>query len=326
MNSESRMTIVVPVLNREATLQRTLDSISGQTARPLSVIIVDNGSTDNSRDIASRWMSRHKASDFDITLLDMPEKGVSKARNLGLREAVTPYIMFFDSDDTMSPHHVEDIMTEFAADPTLDIVGRDVRLHTINGSTRTLPFADSDLLFQHIFYSILSTQRYALRTSLLHKAGGWNEDATVWTDYELGLRLIMENPKVKRINREPAVDVYQQPDSITTDSYSKRDKELVKSFMICNEMLSGNMPLRDLKMLDLKGIVLAGNLTRAKSPEGRRLLVEILDFANGPFEKIGRYACYLYTALGGRGIHRIAYFRHSLKKCLKSHRTCPLSK
>ena len=90
MNSESRMTIVVPVLNREATLQRTLDSISSQTARPLSVIIVDNGSTDNSRDIASRWMSRHKASDFDITLLDMPEKGVSKARNLGLREAVTP--------------------------------------------------------------------------------------------------------------------------------------------------------------------------------------------------------------------------------------------
>ena len=133
MNSESRMTIVVPVLNREATLQRTLDSISSQTARPLSVIIVDNGSTDNSRDIASRWMSRHKATDFDITLLDMPEKGVSKARNLGLREAVTPYIMFFDSDDTMSPHHVEDIMTEFAADPTLDIVGRDVRLHKLTG-------------------------------------------------------------------------------------------------------------------------------------------------------------------------------------------------
>ena len=107
MNNTAPITIVMPVRDRASVVGRTLESIERQTFRPLSVVIVDNGSTDITPEIVEKWRRRVDGDDFKVTVVTEPRPGASAARNRGLREVESEYVMFFDSDDEMLPRHVE---------------------------------------------------------------------------------------------------------------------------------------------------------------------------------------------------------------------------
>ncbi|MDE6459177.1 MAG: glycosyltransferase family 2 protein, partial [Muribaculum sp.] len=138
-NISPDISIVVPVFNRGTVVTATLDSIAAQTERPLALIIVDNNSTDNSLDVVTEWAKLHDSPDFAVTILSEPIPGAAAARNKGFESVTTPYVMFFDSDDLMSPNHVKDFADTFRADPLLDIVGRDIISLELDGSKKRHP-------------------------------------------------------------------------------------------------------------------------------------------------------------------------------------------
>jgi hypothetical protein len=94
------VTVIVPVYNGEATLGRTLDSLVGQTFRHWRAVVVDNGSTDGSRAIAEAAAAR----DPRIRVIfEARNVGVGGARNLGLAATDSPWVLFLDADDTLTP-------------------------------------------------------------------------------------------------------------------------------------------------------------------------------------------------------------------------------
>ncbi|MDE6511022.1 MAG: glycosyltransferase family 2 protein, partial [Muribaculaceae bacterium] len=97
------MTVVVPVFNRALLIRRCLDSIYGQTYRPLSVIVVDNASTDSTFSEVEAWIEAHVEEGFSIRLLSEERQGAAYARQKGLEHTLTDKVMFFDSDDVMRP-------------------------------------------------------------------------------------------------------------------------------------------------------------------------------------------------------------------------------
>ena len=97
------VSIIVPVFNVEKYLRQCLDSILGQTFNQFEVIIVNDGSTDNSGVICQEYEAR----DNRIVYLEKENGGVSEARNLGLDFATSEYIIFIDSDDWIEPTYVE---------------------------------------------------------------------------------------------------------------------------------------------------------------------------------------------------------------------------
>ena len=97
------VSIIVPVFNVEKYLRQCLDSILGQTFNQFEVIIVNDGSTDNSGAICQEYEAR----DNRIVYLEKENGGVSEARNLGLDFATSEYIIFIDSDDWIEPTYVE---------------------------------------------------------------------------------------------------------------------------------------------------------------------------------------------------------------------------
>lgn len=192
------ISIIVPVFNRSTIVTDTLDSIAAQTERPLALIIVDNNSTDDSLAVVTKWAVRHESPDFSVTVLSETTPGAPAARNKGFESVTTPYVMFFDSDDIMSPNHVKDFADTFRADPQLDIAGRDIVSIELDGTKKIHRFADRDMMFRHAFNAILSTQRYAVKSSFLREAGSWNPGALAWNDFELGFRLLVKHPKCKK--------------------------------------------------------------------------------------------------------------------------------
>ncbi len=299
------LSVIIPVHNRAAIVTATLDSVYRQDYRPIELLAVDNNSTDNSLEVLTDWAKRHSCAGFNVSVLSEPQSGAAAARNKGLETATAPYVMFFDSDDIMEPGHIMRAMQTFTDDPSLDIVGWDICNIGLDGHRTRLPFADRDMRYRHTFNAVLSTARYALKTDLIRKAGGWDDTLPAWNDYELGMRLIMLAPKIKRLCGKCTVTVRQSTESITGCDYSSRHEHLEKSLDRCEAVVSGSGDNRWLKYIRLKRVVLAGLYAREKSPEARRLLNLALDKEPSPIKKLLLIAAFRYTAAGGRGIHRL---------------------
>jgi CDP-glycerol glycerophosphotransferase len=95
-----RISVVVPIYNVEPYLDECLDSIAGQTYRDLEVVMVDDGSKDNSPAIAERWVSKDKR----FRLVTQPNGGLGNARNTGIKNAGGELLAFVDSDDYLAPN------------------------------------------------------------------------------------------------------------------------------------------------------------------------------------------------------------------------------
>lgn len=92
-----KISVIVPVYNAAEFLTEALDSVLSQTLRDIEIIVVNDGSTDNSNDI----LDVYKRKDLRLSVLQQDNKGPSEARNKGLLQAQGEYVFFFDSDDIL---------------------------------------------------------------------------------------------------------------------------------------------------------------------------------------------------------------------------------
>lgn len=97
------ISIIVPIYNAEKYIDRCVSSLVNQTFWDLDIILINDGSTDNSLNICEEW----KKKDERIKIFSQPNFGVSAARNLGMSRAKGEYLMFLDSDDYMLPNMCE---------------------------------------------------------------------------------------------------------------------------------------------------------------------------------------------------------------------------
>jgi len=262
------ISIVIPVRNRAELVERTLKSVERQSYRPLSVILVDNGSTDGTRQTLERWAEAVQKPDFKVKVIDEPEPGASSARNAGLKVVDTDWTMFFDSDDVMFPEHVERAMKCAAKHPKAGIIGWDVKGGLASGGTRICPFFSSDMLYNNIMHGGFATQRYMARTDIFRRAGGWNAQALVWNDIELGTRLLTLDPVpvIFKVNGRPQVETFFISDSITGTSWSGKAEDRLNSIGLIEALLPRNMKwIASLKR---------GQLARVCRKEGRRDMAE----------------------------------------------------
>jgi glycosyltransferase involved in cell wall biosynthesis len=105
---------IVPVNNGERYLGETIASILAQTYEPLELIVVDNGSTDDSAEIARSFGDR-------VRLFQQVDLGPPGGRNRGIRESTSDFIAFCDADDLFLPEKIERQMAPLAARPEIDI-------------------------------------------------------------------------------------------------------------------------------------------------------------------------------------------------------------
>lgn len=98
-----KISCIVPVYNVEKHLSKCLDSILSQTFNDFEIIIIDDGSTDNSGDILDKYYNNNQ----QCTIIHQINKGLSQARNEGLKYAKGEYILFLDSDDWIEKNMLE---------------------------------------------------------------------------------------------------------------------------------------------------------------------------------------------------------------------------
>ncbi len=301
------ISIVIPVRNRAEQIVRCLESVRNQSVRPLNIIVVDNGSSDNTKTVVENWVSKNCNENFSITLIEEPDPGAAIARNRGLEIVDTEWVLFFDSDDVMNPDLLSKVTTRIHTDPDLDLIYWDCIYKTSGGRVQKRhSFSTRNLFKKQIYNSLLCTISYAVKTEFIRKAGGWNSQLKGWDDWELGIRLMLGKPKITAINDALSI-IYSQPESITGINYQSK-AGIWETAIDASENDINNSDLSDQDRIKLTRMVnyRRANLAALYRKEGRSdfaapLLKQALSHPTTTgFRKLLLRFIYAYTASGGR--------------------------
>ncbi len=192
------VSVVVPVLNAARTLSRCLGALVQLDPAPIEILVVDNGSTDDSRAIAERFAASHRA--ITVRVLDAPRRGASIARNVGVRQAAGAVIAFTDADCAPEPSWLAPLMRPFADPRTAAVAGRVVgdpghSLLEIFSSLYTLQLPAEQQVHTTFtpFAGGFPTANLAIRREGFMTVQGFDERVAIYgEDYDLCARIYAE--------------------------------------------------------------------------------------------------------------------------------------
>lgn len=300
-----KLTIVIPVYNRAGIVVRTLDSIATQDGiEYVTLVIVDDGSTDNTLDVVLDWKSTGAGGNLDDVrvISNVANLGAAASRQNGLDLVTTGWVMFFDSDDVLVQGRVTAIISEIDHGGS-EIIGWDVRQILSSGKCQIGRFSVERPMFNHLIHGSLATLRYAVATGLVRRAGGWNSSVRGWDDYELGVRLLL---MARGIVKLPGIGatIYFTENSITGRSFSVDPDKWEHSLDLCEQSLknAGIDPV----WIDVRRIILAAEYRREGAyAEARRLRTLVLS-GKKRGRRIVLNLLYLKHCLYSRGTGRMA--------------------
>lgn len=185
------ISIIIPYFNSEKTIIRAMDSIIGQTYKDFEVILVNDGSTDNSYEIVNEYIDSHK--DYSFKHIYQNNSGPSKARNRGVAESNSEFVAFLDSDDSWLSKKLEIQMKTFCLYNDISILGCDYSIVkddiTIKKSKDTGNFRRISF-YRRLFKNCFSTSSIIIRRNVFNELGGFNESQRYAEDTLLFLRVL----------------------------------------------------------------------------------------------------------------------------------------
>ncbi len=190
---QPQVSVVIPVWNGERYLKQAIESILAQDFTDLELVIVDDGSTDGSAEIAAGF-----ARDPRLRILTQGNAGVVAARNTGLRAARAELVAFLDSDDIAQPDRLSKQVAYLLAHPEVAVVGSHITYFDDNhGQLRTQEFPTGSM---HVAKALEAGNPLAQPAVMLHKSmamavGGYRDAFKFGAeDYDLWLRLGEKHP------------------------------------------------------------------------------------------------------------------------------------
>ena len=230
MQKQPKIAIIIPVYNTSKYLKQCLDSVINQTYKNYDVIIINDGSTDNSLDIIKEYMKKSS----NITLINQKNMGLSMARNNGVKKVESDYFLFLDSDDYLDINALKILNENLNNEDLLRYQLRDVKEDTyidreyiifknLSGKSAIKKLIDS--------YYTEPACAYLYKTKFYKENNFQFQDKMYHEDYGLIPYIIIKANKVSAI--EDKIYYYVQREGSITKNNSivlKRYKDVKKQY------------------------------------------------------------------------------------------------
>lgn len=217
--------VIIPLYNKEDHIKNTLNSVLSQTFTDFEIIIIDDGSTDNSLSIVKHFK------DSRVLIYSQENSGAAKTRNNAIKKAKAKYIALTDADDFWFPNHLEEHYKSINKIPSGDLYSNAYKLKlapskTINATYNTPhklePYIIEDYFKASTIHPIAWTSAIVLSKKKLDDIGYFNEDITSGQDIDLILRFALKgtivfNPEITCIY-----------DKTVDNSLSKENHQTIK--------------------------------------------------------------------------------------------------
>lgn len=184
------VSVIIPTWNRASFVSEAIQSVLKQTRHDFELIVVDDGSTDNTREVVAKYGSR-------VRYIYQANQGVSAARNTGIRLAQGEYLAFLDSDDLWQKRKLAVQLEAMQAEPSVKIcytneIWRRDGKH-LNQKKKHQKY--SGWIFEPMLpLCLISASSILLAREVFDEVGVFDENLPVCEDYDLWLRLAMRYP------------------------------------------------------------------------------------------------------------------------------------
>ncbi len=234
MEEEPLVSVIIPIYNVENYIVRCLKSIQSQTYKNFECIIINDGSTDNSAEIAEKFIQPDKR----FKVIHQINKGLGGARNSGLENALGEYVCFIDSDDWVVMDFLK-ILISSIVESNADIVGCNMILYfedgheKINSWNHSATGKDGIINIPEIFKALFE---YHITWNKIYKKKLFSEirfpEKLYFEDFATTYKLSFVTKKLVFID-EPLYYYFQREDSII---HTFSEKKLMDKFLIFTDM------------------------------------------------------------------------------------------
>lgn len=188
---QAMVSIILPTYNRADILGKAIESVLGQTYPHFELLVVDDGSTDQTKEAVKRYP------DERIRFCRLEQNGgQSKARNYGIRHARYAYLAFEDSDDLWQPDKLLIQMQRMEREPSAGFCYHKIRYRMDDGSELVLPTEQialekksGDIFGQILYENLVPCPALLVKKDCIEAVGGFDESMKALEDYDLALKL-----------------------------------------------------------------------------------------------------------------------------------------
>jgi glycosyltransferase involved in cell wall biosynthesis len=183
------ISVIIPTYNREEKVKNAIESVLAQTVKPYEIIVVDDGSTDNTKNVIQKIKN--------ITYIYQQNRGVSAARNKGIAHATGEYIALLDSDDLWKPEKLEKHIKYIKNNPKYN-VSQTEEIWIRNGKfvnpmkKHLKPIGN--IFIPSLELCLVSPSTVIIHKSIFEKYGTFDENLPACEDYDLWLRVSAFEP------------------------------------------------------------------------------------------------------------------------------------
>lgn len=210
-----RVSVVIPTYNRSGALDRTIRSVLAQTERDLEIIVVDDGSTDDTPGVLARYGSQ-------LRVIRQRNAGAGAARNAGIEAARAPFVAFLDDDDVWLPEKTREQLALFDQHPDAALVSTGAQFVEETGRLQYVQgWSLGGRRFRKVlFHNPIVTSSVIVRRSCLHDLTGlFRTDLAPVEDWEMWIRIAARHEIV--VSPRPLVRYSASP----TGAFRKTDPE-----------------------------------------------------------------------------------------------------
>ncbi|RZA02791.1 MAG: glycosyltransferase family 2 protein [Sphingobacteriaceae bacterium] len=321
---EPLVSIIIPVYNSEKYLTETINSAINQTWANKEIIIVDDGSTDNSLAIAKQFENDR------VKILNQQNKGASAARNRGIAEAQGAYIQFLDADDLLSTDKIAAQLAVINGADNLVALCSTIHFKDTDNiyqmqverewyasdSNNTVDFLiklySNDLTFKG-YGGMVQPNAWLTPKAIIDKAGWWNEQLTVDDDGEYFCRVLLAANGVKFSHE--GINYYRKFDKLGSLS-SQKTEQAYQSKLTASDLKYEYLKTRyDNEVLKKIFSRFYWEIGVAAFPQTIKIsniaLKKAKEFGyNGPKYHAGKASNFLVKILGWRILRIISFIRY----------------
>lgn len=249
--NHSLVSVIIPFFNEEAYLNRAISSVLQQSYSRIELILVNDGSTDQSSAIAEDVSKKHN----NVVLIHTEHHSLGKARNIGQNAAKGDYISFLDADDEFEPQAIEIMVCRIEHDQSDIVIGRFKYLdrfgecYGTGGWTCDQEIIDSGTAIKSIYehrlaYTVWAKlYRSGLAKQVQFPEGLWFEDRPYLIEY------LLKANKVS-FEKECLLSIHSRPESITRRTIqTKRIDDVCRIFNLEFEMIQKEKQSQDYRLL-----------------------------------------------------------------------------
>ncbi len=267
--SSPLVSVIIPTYNRAAMVREAVESVFRQTFVDFQLIVVDDGSTDDTSEALSPFRPR-------LTYLYQAHRGVSAARNLGIEAALGRWIAFLDSDDLWLPEKLKAQVEFFRQNPEARVNQTEeiwIRKGRRVNPKKKHKKISGDLFAPSLKLCLVSPSAVMIEKALFNDLGGFDESLPACEDYDLWLRISARHP-IFLIDRPLVIKRGGHPDQLSrTIPFLDRFRIQALIKILDSGGLRPEQSERALQELEAKCRVYGqGCLKRGKTEEGKRFL------------------------------------------------------